>query len=67
MLQKGWSKTTGHFCRAAILYYIAENLAARGDEFAQRLVAMQVGRPAKPRSIWGQTACFTYCRLGRQI
>lgn len=33
---KGWSKTTGHL-RAQILYYIAENLSARADEFAARL------------------------------
>ncbi len=32
----GWAKTTGHL-RAQILYYIAENLSARGDEFARRL------------------------------
>jgi aldehyde dehydrogenase (NAD+) len=32
----GWSKATGHN-RAQILYYIAENLAARSDEFAKRL------------------------------
>ncbi|WP_299650194.1 aldehyde dehydrogenase family protein [uncultured Tateyamaria sp.] len=40
---KGWAKTTGHL-RAQILYYIAENLAARGDEFAHRLNALQGGR-----------------------
>ncbi|MBW7921542.1 MAG: aldehyde dehydrogenase family protein [Rubellimicrobium sp.] len=32
----GWGKTTGH-ARAQILYYIAENLSARRDEFAARL------------------------------
>ncbi len=36
---KGWGKTTGHL-RAQILYYIAENLSARGDEFAHRLNQM---------------------------
>ncbi len=40
---KGWSKTTGHL-RAQILYYIAENLSARADEFATRLNALQGGR-----------------------
>ncbi len=35
----GWGKTTGHL-RAQILYYLAENLSARGDEFAARLRAM---------------------------
>ena len=33
----GWAKTTAHN-RAQILYYLAENLAARTDEFAQRIV-----------------------------
>ncbi|WP_439154147.1 aldehyde dehydrogenase family protein [Yoonia sp.] len=36
---KGWSKTTGHL-RAQILYYIAENLSARAEEFSSRLSAM---------------------------
>lgn len=36
---KGWGKTTGHN-RAQILYYIAENLSARADEFARRLSDM---------------------------
>ncbi|CAN5276237.1 aldehyde dehydrogenase family protein [soil metagenome] len=35
----GWSKATGHN-RAQILYYIAENLAARADEFAARISAL---------------------------
>jgi aldehyde dehydrogenase (NAD+) len=33
---KGWGKATGHN-RAQILFYIAENLSARADEFATRL------------------------------
>jgi aldehyde dehydrogenase (NAD+) len=32
----GWSGTTAHN-RAQVLYYIAENLAARGTEFVQRI------------------------------
>ncbi|QJF49941.1 aldehyde dehydrogenase family protein [Roseobacter ponti] len=40
---KGWSGTTGHL-RAQILYYIAENLAARRDDFARRLNDMQGGK-----------------------
>lgn len=32
----GWGNTTGHL-RAQILYFIAENLSARADEFATRL------------------------------
>jgi aldehyde dehydrogenase (NAD+) len=35
----GWRRTTAHG-RAQVLYYIAENLAARGEEFARRLVAL---------------------------
>lgn len=35
----GWSKATAHN-RAQVLYYIAENLAIRADEFAARLAAM---------------------------
>jgi aldehyde dehydrogenase (NAD+) len=35
----GWSKLTGHQ-RAQILYYIAENLSARADEFAARITSM---------------------------
>ncbi|HEY2025767.1 MAG TPA: aldehyde dehydrogenase family protein [Gemmatimonadaceae bacterium] len=38
----GWSKATGH-SRAQILYYIAENLAARSDELAQRIAVMTGG------------------------
>lgn len=34
---EGWSKTA-HHTRAQILYYIAENLSARGDEFKKRLI-----------------------------
>ena len=36
---KSWGKATGHL-RGQILYYIAENLAARADEFGTRLSAM---------------------------
>src|SRR5687767_5697378 len=45
---KTWSKATGHN-RAQILYYIAENLAARSDEFATRLSAMD-GRAKRESS-----------------
>ena len=38
----GWAKASGHN-RAQILYYIAENLAARADEFARRLHALTGG------------------------
>ncbi|HTJ22872.1 MAG TPA: aldehyde dehydrogenase family protein [Gemmatimonadaceae bacterium] len=36
---KSWSRSTGHN-RGQILYYIAENLSARGEEFAGRIAAM---------------------------
>ena len=36
---KAWSKSTGHL-RAQILYYLAENLSARADEFAARIKSM---------------------------
>ncbi len=36
---KGWGRATGHN-RAQILYYIAENLAVRAEEFAARIEAM---------------------------
>ena len=42
---EGWANTTGH-ARAQILYYIAENLAAREDEFAARIVAQTGGNAA---------------------
>ncbi|MBC7455540.1 MAG: aldehyde dehydrogenase family protein, partial [Massilia sp.] len=35
----GWARATAHN-RAQVLYYIAENLAIRADEFAARLAAM---------------------------
>jgi aldehyde dehydrogenase (NAD+) len=36
---QGWGRTTAHN-RAQVLYYIAENLAARADEFARRLAQL---------------------------
>jgi aldehyde dehydrogenase (NAD+) len=41
---KGWGKATGHN-RAQILYYIAENLAARADQFAARVAQMTGVKP----------------------
>jgi aldehyde dehydrogenase (NAD+) len=35
----GWARATGHN-RAQVLYYVAENLSARADDFAGRLEAM---------------------------
>ena len=45
---KGWSKATAHL-RAQILFYVGENLAARGDEFAARLRAMTGATAAEAR------------------
>ncbi|NVJ97447.1 MAG: aldehyde dehydrogenase family protein [Alphaproteobacteria bacterium] len=41
----GWAKSTPHL-RAQILYYVAENLSARADEFAARLQSL-TGATAK--------------------
>ncbi len=41
----GWSKLSGHQ-RAQILFYIAENLSARQNEFAQRIGSMTGGSSA---------------------
>jgi aldehyde dehydrogenase (NAD+) len=35
----GWARATAHN-RAQVLYYIAENLAARSDEFARRIASL---------------------------
>jgi len=45
----GWSKATAHN-RAQVLYYIAENLAIRADEFAQR-IARQTGSKDAAREV----------------
>jgi aldehyde dehydrogenase (NAD+) len=45
----GWAQASGHL-RGQILYYIAENLSARADEFAARVDAM-TGRGAGRREV----------------
>ncbi len=57
----GWAMTSGHL-KAQILYYIAENLAARTDEFAERIQAMCGGgeKAAKAEVDAGITRLFTY-------
>ena len=56
----GWSSTSGHN-RGQILYYLAENLAQRAAEFAERISAMtgggQAGRPEVDASV---ARLFTY-------
>jgi aldehyde dehydrogenase (NAD+) len=54
-----WQKTTGHL-RAQILYYIAENLAVRADEFADRLDRMQGGKGGAQEVEASIDRLFTY-------
>ena len=57
----GWASTTTHN-RAQILYYIAENLAVREEEFARRII-QQTGRSASEAANEVQTTIsrlFTY-------
>ncbi|HET6232692.1 MAG TPA: aldehyde dehydrogenase family protein [Longimicrobiaceae bacterium] len=46
----GWAKATGHN-RAQVLYYVAENLAARADEMARRIAAMTGDDKAAAREV----------------
>ncbi|UGY01233.1 aldehyde dehydrogenase family protein [Bradyrhizobium quebecense] len=46
---EGWARATAHN-RAQILYYLAENLSARGDEFSRRIVDMTGVSAAKART-----------------
>ncbi|MEL6519476.1 MAG: aldehyde dehydrogenase family protein [Pseudomonadota bacterium] len=56
----GWSKTTAHL-RAQILYYIAENLSARSDEFASRLQsAGATAKAAETEVAASLSRLFTY-------
>ena len=54
-----WGKTTGHL-RAQILYYVAENLSARADEFATRINAMTGGRNGAKEVEASIRRLFTY-------
>ena len=56
---KGWSKTTGHL-RAQILFYIAENLSARTDEFATRINNMTGKRSGADEVETAIRTLFTY-------
>ncbi|MCK4713385.1 MAG: aldehyde dehydrogenase family protein, partial [Marinosulfonomonas sp.] len=56
---KGWAKTTGHL-RAQILYYIAENLSARADEFAGRLNDMSSDGTGKAEVEASISRLFTF-------
>jgi aldehyde dehydrogenase (NAD+) len=55
----GWSQTTGHG-RAQILYYMAENLSARGAEFAGRLDTMTGARSGKREVDASVSRLFTW-------
>ncbi|MCK0151479.1 aldehyde dehydrogenase family protein [Marivita sp. S6314] len=56
---KGWAATTAHL-RAQILYYIAENLAARKDEFASRINQMTGARGGAKEVDASVDRLFTY-------
>jgi aldehyde dehydrogenase (NAD+) len=46
----GWARTTAHN-RAQVLYYIAENLAARSGEFGRRLAALPANSGSAEREV----------------
>lgn len=56
---KGWSRSTGHL-RAQIIYYLAENLAARAEEFAHRLDTLQGGKSGAKEVEASIRRLFTY-------
>ncbi len=55
----GWSRTTGHL-RAQILYFIAENLSARAEEFSHRINQMKGGRSGEKEVEASIRRLFTY-------
>mgnify|MGYP005988264983 CR=1 FL=1 len=55
---KGWSKSTGHL-RAQILYYLAENLSARADEFGARIKSL-TGKSGSAEVEQSIKALFTF-------
>jgi len=55
----GWSKSSAHL-RAQILYYIAENLNARAEEFAHRIDSMVGGRSGAKEVEAAISHLFTY-------
>jgi len=54
-----WARATGH-ARAQVLYYMAENLSARTDEFARRLDAMSGRRDGRAEVEATIARLFTY-------
>ena len=63
--EDGWAYATAHL-RAQILYYVAENLAARAPEFADR-IALQTGRDGVARGRDRDLAPLQLRGLGRQV
>ena len=64
----GWAMRHG-YNRSQILYFIAENLDARADEFARRIVAMTgcTLKAAQHEVDTAVSAPLHLCRLGRQV
>ncbi|HET9133567.1 MAG TPA: aldehyde dehydrogenase family protein [Gemmatimonadales bacterium] len=56
--QPKWAGATA-YNRSQVLYYLGENLAARGDEFAARLAAL-TGRDGRDEVEAAVRRCFTY-------
>jgi aldehyde dehydrogenase (NAD+) len=56
---ESWAKATAHN-RAQVLYYIAENLAQRGDEVAARLAAVVGQKQAEAEVSLGIERIFSY-------
>lgn len=54
---EGWRKTSGH-SKAQILYFLAENLSERAEEFAQR-IALQTGQDGTSEVEAALEALFT--------
>jgi aldehyde dehydrogenase (NAD+) len=55
----GWARATAH-SRAQVLYYLAENLAARADEFGRRLTAFQDAASAEREVALTIERIYTY-------
>jgi aldehyde dehydrogenase (NAD+) len=56
--EDGWAHATAHL-RAQILYYVAENLSARAEEFADR-IALQTGYDGAPEVEAAIARLFSY-------
>ncbi|MAY85207.1 MAG: aldehyde dehydrogenase [Pseudooceanicola sp.] len=62
----GWGRSTGHL-RAQILYYTAENLSARADEFANRLNAMSGRRTGRKEVDAAIDRLFTFAAWADKV